>query len=122
MREVRPALLVLFAAVAIVLLSACTNVANMLLVRAGGRRSELAVRRALGAPLHHIVRQFLGESILYAGLGGLAGILLAHGALRLIVVFGPRRIPRLDEIGLDLRVLGFALAVSLVAGVLLGSK
>jgi putative ABC transport system permease protein len=119
-RGVRPALLALFAAVGLVLLSACTNVANLVLVRASGRRTELAVRRALGARPHDIITRLVGESLVLAVVGGLAGILIAYGGIRLLVALGPNQIPRLDEIGLDVRVLSFALAVSLVSGLLVG--
>jgi putative ABC transport system permease protein len=116
----RPALLVLLGAVGLVLLSACTNMANMLLARAGARRGEFAVRRALGAPRRRIIGQLLTESVLLGGLGGIAGIVLAYGGIHALVELGPREIPRLDEIGIDLRVLAFALFISVAAGIVFG--
>jgi putative ABC transport system permease protein len=119
-RGARPALLLLLGAVALVLLSACTNVANMLLARAGGRRGELAIRRALGASRRHLVAELVGEGLLLGLLGGVAGAFLAYGGIHALVALGPGDIPRLDEIGVDLRVLGFTLALSLGAGLLVG--
>jgi putative ABC transport system permease protein len=119
-REVRPALIVLFGAVTLVLLIACTNVANMLLARASDRRGELAVRRALGAPNRWIVGPILTESVLLAGIGGIAGVLLAYSGIKLLVWLAPSQLPRLDEIRVDTPVLLFALLTSLAAGILFG--
>ncbi|HYL15889.1 MAG TPA: ABC transporter permease [Terriglobales bacterium] len=119
-RQSRPALLVLLGAVTLVLLIACTNVANMLLARASDRRGEVAVRRALGAPRRAIVGPILTESVLLATIGGIAGVLLAHGGIKLLVWLAPSRLPRLDEIVVDTPVLLFAFLVSVTAGFLFG--
>ncbi len=106
--------------IGIVLLIACANVTNLLLVRAEGRQQEVAVRAALGAGSWRLIRELLLESVLLALLGGLVGIGLALAALRLLVSVGPVGLPRLGDIALDARALTFALLVSLAAGVLLG--
>jgi predicted permease len=111
---------VLMGTVGIVLLIACANVANLLLVRADGRRQELAVRAALGAGWRRIARDLLCESGLLGIGGGALGLALAYAALRVIVASGPAHLPRLQEISIDPLVLGFALAISLGAGLLFG--
>jgi predicted permease len=117
---VRRILWVVMGTIGIVLLIACANVTNLLLVRAEGRQQEVAVRAALGAGSWRLARELLLESVLLALIGGLLGIGVAHAALRLLVSFGPVGLPRLDDISLDARTLAFALVVSLSAGVLLG--
>jgi predicted permease len=103
-----------------VLLIACANVANLLLVRAEGRQQELAIRAALGAGWGRIAHEMLLESLTLGVLGGALGLGLAFGALKILVARGPQTLPRLNEIGIDAVVLCFALAVSVLAGMLFG--
>jgi putative ABC transport system permease protein len=111
---------VLLGAVITVLLLASTNVANLLLVRAVARQRELAVRAALGASRMRLARQTLTESLLLALLGGLSGCGLAYILLRVFIAIAPQGIVRLQQASLDLRVLAFCLAVSLLSGILFG--
>jgi predicted permease len=114
--KVTPYLLVLLGAVVFLLLIACANVASLLLVRAMRRSGEFAVRRALGASSARIVAQLLTESLLLAGLGGIAGSLLAFFGTRAVLRFLPDVLPRSSEVSMDSRVLLFTLGVSLLSG------
>ena len=118
--EIQQILWVLLGAVGVILLIACANVANLFLVRAEARQREVAVRTALGASRGAIARTFLGETTLLALAGGLLGLLLAGAGLRALLALGPEGIPRLEEVGIDLPVLGFTLLVSLMAALLCG--
>jgi predicted permease len=117
---VRPMLLVLLGAVILIVLIVSLNLANLLLARASGRQQEMAVRQALGASRGRMVRQMLTESLLLSGLGGTAGVLTAYAVLGSIVRFVPANIPRLNDIRIDWVVLGFALSISLVTGLVFG--
>jgi putative ABC transport system permease protein len=116
----RLALWMLAGAVFFVFLIAAANVASLSLARGIARTREMAVRAALGANAGRIVRQLLTESVVLAVVAGFMGTLLALGGIRLIRAFGPGDLPRLNQVSLDLRVLGCALAISLLAGVLVG--
>jgi predicted permease len=118
--DVGRTLWVLMGTIAIVLLMACANVANLLLVRAAARRQEFAIRAALGARWTRVARQLLVESLTLAVSGGAVGVGLAYGGLRLLLAIGPSNLPRLAEISLDPVVLGFALTISLMSGLLFG--
>jgi predicted lysophospholipase L1 biosynthesis ABC-type transport system permease subunit len=121
--EVKPALVVLLGAVALVLLTACANVANLLLARATSRKRELAVRAALGAGRGRIARQLLAESAVLATAGGVAGLLLAWWALHILrtVVAERLSVQRLDLAGIDASVLVFTMAASLLSALLFGA-
>ena len=113
-------LLLLFGAVGFVLIIACTNVANLLLSRASARQKEIAVRSALGAGRRRVIRQLLTESMMLSLLGGAAGLAIAAACLEAIRAMHPGNIPRLDELGMDYRVFGFALAISIFTGIAFG--
>ncbi|HTW81861.1 MAG TPA: ABC transporter permease [Terracidiphilus sp.] len=118
--NVRGSLFILFGAVGFVLLIACTNVANLLLSRASARQKEIAVRSALGAGRRRVIRQLLTESLMLSLLGGAAGLAIAAACLEAIRTMHPGNIPRLDELGMDYRVFGFALAISILTGITFG--
>jgi predicted permease len=118
--QVRPALLVLFGAVSLVLLIAVVNVANLLLARSTVREREMALRLSLGASRRRLLRQLLTESALLALLGGSLGVAIAAVAMRLLPSLGAADLPRFQEVSLDYNALAFTLLISLVVGVLFG--
>jgi cell division protein FtsX len=119
--DVGSVLWVVMATVGLVMLIACTNIANLLLVRAESRQQELAIRAALGAGRARIARELLTESVLLGLMGGVLGIGVAYAGLRLLTAIGPADLPRLSEVSLDLRALGFTLLLSVLSGLLFGS-
>jgi len=118
--DIRQALWILLAAVGFILLIACTNVSNLLIVRGEGRRRETAIHTALGAAPRQVMGSVLLESLLLAGAAGALGLLLAAGGLRLLVKLGPLGLPRLGEIGIDGRVLLFTAAAAVLSSLLAG--
>ncbi|MEY2493827.1 MAG: hypothetical protein QOJ45_319 [Verrucomicrobiota bacterium] len=119
-REVKPSLLALLGAVGFVLLIACANVANLLLARSAARQKEIAIRAAMGASRTRVLRQMLTESILLSAIGGIAGLVLSIWLTDLLMSMLPEGAPRLEQIGIDYRVLTFALGVSALTGILFG--
>ena len=122
--DARRSLLVMLGAVGLVLSIACANVANLLLVRASGRKRELAIRSALGASRARIIRQLLAESVLLAVAGAALGLILGFGGVRALLAVSPAGLPRVGENGsavaIDWHVLAFTLAVALLTGILFG--
>jgi predicted permease len=119
--SVYTALWVVMATIGVVMLIACTNVANLLLVRADARQQELAVRSALGAGRWRIARELLLESVTLGLLGGAAGVAVAYAGLRLLTAIGPGELPRLSEISLDGRSIAFTLILSVLSGLFFGA-
>ena len=117
---VRPALLVLLAAVAAVLLIACANVANLLLAKASGRQREISIRTSLGASRGSILGQMLTESMILALAGGAAGLLLANAGFHGLISLAPANVPRLDQVSPNARVIELSLALSVITGILFG--
>src|SRR5437660_5705488 len=119
-REVKPSLLALLGAVGFVLLIACANVANLLLARSAARQKEIAIRAAMGASRTRVLRQMLTESILLSAIGGAAGLVLSIWLTDVLMAMLPEGAPRIEQVGIDYRVLTFALGVSALTGILFG--
>lgn len=118
--DVRPALLILLAASAFLLLIACANVINLMLARAAEREKELSIRAALGAPRFRLIRQFLTESFVLSALGGALGILLAYWGVSALLALAPKNLPRIEDVSINLPVLLFSLGTVFLVSLLLG--
>ena len=119
-REVKPSLLALLGAVGFVLLIACANVANLLLARSAARQKEIAIRAAMGASRSRVLRQMLTESILLSAIGGIAGLVLSIWLTDVLRSMLPEGAPRIEQVGIDYRVLAFAFGLSALTGILFG--
>jgi predicted permease len=120
-RQVSKVLWIVMGTVGLVMLIACVNIANLLLVRAESRQHELSIRAALGAGRARIARELLFESVILGLMGGVLALGVAYGGLRLLVAFGPANLPRLSEVALDARAFAFTIALSVISGLLFGS-
>jgi putative ABC transport system permease protein len=118
--DIKQALLILLGSVAVVLLIACANVANLLLARATARQKEMALRTALGASRWRIIRQLLTEGVLLSIVGGALGLAVAAWGMKSLLAFAPANLPRLNDVNLDVRVLGFTLLVTMATGIIFG--
>ena len=118
--DIGKVLWILLGTVGIVLMVACANVANLFLVRAEGRQQELAVRTALGASRGQVIGALMSEAFSISLAGGLLGLALAYGGIQLLLALNPAQLPRLEEVAIEPLVLGFTLAISLLAGLLFG--
>jgi predicted permease len=119
-KDVRPAIFALMGAVTFVLLIACANVANLLLVRAASRERELAIRAALGSSPWRIVRQLLSESLVLSVSGAILGIALTYAGIKVLIALAPANLPRLEDVRIDVVVLGFATLAALLAAAVFG--
>jgi putative ABC transport system permease protein len=119
--DISSVLWLLMGSVGVVLLIACANVANLMLVRAEGRQQELAIRAALGANRGRLVRELLIESLTLSAVAGVVGVGLAYGALEVLRYLAPHNLPRLDDIAIDPKALAFAVVISIIAGLLFGA-
>jgi putative ABC transport system permease protein len=119
-RKVKPSLLALLGGVGFVLLIACANVANLLLARSAARQKEIAIRAAMGASRWRVLRQMLTESILLSAIGGVAGLVLSIWLTNVLMSMLPEGAPRIEQVGIDYRVLTFALGVSALTGIIFG--
>ena len=118
--SIRPTLWLLMSAAGLILTIACSNVANLVLARSSTRSREMAIRTAIGAGRMRLIRQLLTENLLVSAIGGALGLLLGYWALRALVLMAPKGIPRLEELGLDYRVLLFTAALGTITGLLVG--
>jgi predicted permease len=118
--DTRRPLLLIFSAVGIVLLIACSNIASLVLARTLARNREFTLRAALGAGRFRVARQLLTESLLPSVIGGAVGVAFAEAAIHFVKVFGPSNLPRIQEVTVDFRVLAFATACSILTGILFG--